>query len=245
MQQYLSCQLYGTLASWGEQAVGESRHSATHPSRSALLGLLAAALGIKRDEEQRLMALSDAVCFGFKVSHGGILLKDYHTIEEPREDRKAKHRYTRRDELLPKKSGKTVLSSREYRQDAFALVAVWLTENSTYSLETLEQKLKNPEFHLYLGRKSCPFSLPLNPKIIIANSFQAALDEYPLLSQDKVKPLGAESSTYYWENNPLGGMTAYDYHVPRYDQPLNRKQWQFASRDEYILLPTSGDRHVS
>jgi len=242
MQQYLSFQLYGVLASWGEQAVGESRHSATHPSRSAILGLLGAALGIRREDEQRLNALSAAVGFGFKVSHSGFLLKDYHTIQVPPEDKKAKHRHTRRDELRAEKLG-TVLSSREYRQDAYALAAVWLTENSHYSLDILEQKLKSPEFHLYLGRKSCPLSLPLNPKIVAADSFKAALDDYPLPAE--IKKLGSDNnSAYYWEKSPSSGIEAHSFSVPRYDQPLSRKHWQFTSRDEYVLLPT-GERHVS
>jgi len=88
MQQYLSFQLYGVLASWGEQAVGESRHSATHTSRSAILGLLAAALGIKREQEQALKCLSDSVAMGFKVMHSGLVLKDYHTVQIPSEDKK-------------------------------------------------------------------------------------------------------------------------------------------------------------
>jgi CRISPR system Cascade subunit CasD len=205
------------------------------------LGLLAAALGIKRDEGQKLNDLSASVCLGFKVSHSGLLLKDYHTIQVPPEDKKAKHRYTRRDELLSGKPG-TILSSREYRQDAFALVAVWLTERSCYTLSDLEQKLTQPEFQLYLGRKSCPLSLPLNPKIISGESFKAALDEYPLLPE--LKLLGLESSIYYWEKSPFSGIEKYDYRVHRYDQPLSRQHWQFAARDEYVLLP-SGERHVS
>ena len=88
MQSYLSFQLYGPLASWGEQAVGESRHSATHPTRSAVLGLLAAAVGIRRDEEQRLQALFKSVKLGIKVLNGGVVLKDYHTVQVPPEDKK-------------------------------------------------------------------------------------------------------------------------------------------------------------
>lgn len=242
MQQYLSFQLYGVLASWGEQAVGESRHSATHPSRSAVLGLLAAALGIRRDEEDKLTALSEAVGFGFKVTHSGLLLKDYHTIQVPPEDKKAKHRYTRRDEVRSGKLG-TVLSSREYRQDTFTLVAAWLNESGSYAIDELQQKLLQPVFQLYLGRKSCPLSLPLNPKTIAAESFISALDQYPLLTEVKSR-LGAESCTYYWEKSRQSGMAEYSYRVPRYDQPLNRKHWQFVSRDEYVLLP-EGARHVS
>lgn len=57
MSQYLVFQLHGPMASWGVDAPGEVRHSHELPSRSALLGLLAAALGIRRDEEERLSAL--------------------------------------------------------------------------------------------------------------------------------------------------------------------------------------------
>ena len=51
--EYLLFRLYGPLASWGEIAVGESRHTAAYPGKAALIGLLAAALGIRRDEEER------------------------------------------------------------------------------------------------------------------------------------------------------------------------------------------------
>jgi CRISPR system Cascade subunit CasD len=57
MSQYLVFQLHGPMASWGVDAPGEVRHSHELPSRSALLGLLAAALGIRREEEQRLKRL--------------------------------------------------------------------------------------------------------------------------------------------------------------------------------------------
>ena len=241
MQQYLSFQLYGVLASWGEQAVGESRHSATHPSRSAILGLLAAALGIKREQEQALKHLSDSVAMGFKVTHNGLVLKDYHTIQIPADDRKAKHRYTRRDELRSEKIG-TVLSSREYRQDALSLAAVWLNEESAYTLKRLEQALKQPIFHLYLGRKSCPLSMPVNPVIITEDSFKAALDQYPSMSEKQ--HLGKEDVVYYWEQSKYSGLDNYSYRVPRYNQPLNRKHWQFCARDEYVLLAT-GESYAS
>nr|WP_284509571.1 CRISPR-associated protein Cas5 [Salinivibrio costicola] len=48
MRDYLVFRLYGPLASWGEPAVGGDRPTSAYPSRSAVLGLLGAALGIKR-----------------------------------------------------------------------------------------------------------------------------------------------------------------------------------------------------
>lgn len=241
MQQYLIFQLYGVLASWGEPAVGESRHSATHPSRSAVLGLLAAAVGIRREQEERLEQLSAALAIGFKVINPGIVLKDYHTVQIPADDRKAKHRHTRRDELRSDKVG-TVLSSREYRQDALSIAAVCLTgQSSGHTLESLAGALKQPIFQLYLGRKSCPLSLPSNPKIITAETVTNALDSYELAPEQT--RLGSTHISYYWEQALQTDTAQYSYRVPRYDQPLNRQHWQFAARDEYVRL-TTGENHV-
>ena len=65
MTDYLLFRLYGAMAAWGDIAVGEQRPSTPHPSKSALLGLLAAALGIRRHEDERHQALADG--YGFAV----------------------------------------------------------------------------------------------------------------------------------------------------------------------------------
>ena len=150
MQNYLTFQLYGVLVSWGEQAVGGERPSNDHPSRSAMLGLLAAALGIKRDEEDKHLALAKQCRFGFKLYSSGWIIRDFHTSQVPSTMSKINHLHTRRDELkFPKLN--TILSSREYRQDAFSVVALWFETNGKYTLEQLKTSLQSPNFHLYLG----------------------------------------------------------------------------------------------
>jgi len=67
MRGYLIFQLYGPLVAWGEQAVGEARNSATRPGRSALLGLLAAALGLRRDDEAGQQRLAESLKFCVKT----------------------------------------------------------------------------------------------------------------------------------------------------------------------------------
>lgn len=176
---YLLFRLYGPLASWGEIAVGESRHSAVYPGKSALLGLIAAALGIRRDEEQRQAALASGYRFAVKVISTGHPLRDYHTAQAPDSVGKFVYR-TRRDELvLGKERLGTILSSREYRCDAFSLVAVVAEDDAPYSLDEIREALMKPRFHLYLGRKSCPVAAPLNPLVRDAVGFGDALDSYP------------------------------------------------------------------
>jgi CRISPR system Cascade subunit CasD len=176
---YLLFRLYGPLASWGEIAVGESRHSAVYPGKSALLGLLAAALGVRRDEEERQAALAAGYRFAVKVISAGHPLRDYHTTQAPDSVGKIVYR-TRRDELITGKERLgTILSNREYRCDALSLVATVATDTAPFSLRQLRDALLKPRFHLYLGRKSCPLAAPLNPLIRSEDGFGSALDNYP------------------------------------------------------------------
>ncbi len=241
MTPFLIMQLYGPMAAWGEQAVGQVRRSAAHPSKSAILGLCAAAMGIKREEEALHNALANTLKFGTEVLSVGSLIKDYHTTQVPPKRAKVYHLYTRKDELAEPGVG-TILSSREYRQDALFKAVLWQADGGRDQLDKMTEKLKQPHFHLYLGRKSCPLALPLNPEVIDADSLSAACEKYsaPLL----IEKLRSEPGGLYWEACEHSGMddTEHDMKVVRYDQPLSRKRWQFSSRDEYIrLVKTKGE----
>ena len=113
MKEYLVFRLYGPMASWGVPAVGGDRATAIAPTRSALLGLLGAALGITRDNAAKLEALQQSVSFGVKQCVPSSILRDYHTVQVPSEKRGVTH-LTRKSELSEAKLN-TVLSSRDYR----------------------------------------------------------------------------------------------------------------------------------
>ena len=248
MTYYLLLRLYGPMASWGEIAVGESRHSAVHPSRSALLGLLGAALGIERDDDVAQQALTRSYRFGIKLECPGMPLRDYHTVQYGVPPRKTRFR-SRRQELLADKVG-TLLSTREYRCDSLALVAVEALPGAPYSLEQLSEALRCPYFPLYLGRKSCPLALPLAPAKVSAATLREALDGTPqgsllaLLERESQQawPNLADRrafrpglARYYWEDGMTSGMDA-SFDSWRHDQPLSRRRWQFAPRREWVAL---------
>jgi CRISPR system Cascade subunit CasD len=253
---YLVIRLYGPMASWGEIAVGESRHSAVHPSRSALLGLLGAALGIERDDDAGQAALSAGYRFGGKLVSVGMPLRDYHTVQAPPQQRKVTYR-TRRQELMDKSRLGTVLSAREYRCDSLCLVAIEALPGARHSLKELAEALKKPIFPLYLGRRSCPLALPVGPSIIKADGLKDALDrpQPSLLALLRTSNSGEASSAdwpsredkfafkyksaaqrYFWEQGMEAGMPA-TLHVTRHDQPVSRRRWQFMPRLESVHLP--------
>lgn len=231
MTDYLLFRLYGPLASWGETAVGEMRPSAAWPGRSAIVGLLAAALGVRRDEEVRQRSLASSYGVAVCVENGGELLRDYHTTQVPPERRGVVHR-TRRDELAAEGLN-TILSQWDYRSDALYTVALWQKEGATKTLQQLAEVLSRPIFPLYLGRKSCPVALPLAPHVVSAESLRDAFAKTSFPDDGLLAGLPlADERIFVWEDVPQSGMKA--LHVsPRRDDPISRKRWQFGERDEY------------
>ena len=97
---------------------GEWRNSANRPSKSGVLGLIAAALGIEREEQARFDALRDSLGFAVRVDDPGQPAYDYHTSQVPPQKRNRRFA-TRADELaVPKTELKTILSTREFRVNA-------------------------------------------------------------------------------------------------------------------------------
>jgi CRISPR system Cascade subunit CasD len=244
MREYLTFQLYGPLAAWGEQAVGQERDASPQPSRSAVLGLIAAALGLRRDQEYEQGQLAQSLGLGILLCSHGLGMRDFHTAQRAKSIARVRHLHTRRDELAHDNID-TVISYRAYRQDSAAVAALWLlNDESEYGLDAIAEAMKRPAFSLYLGRKSCPLAIPLAPRVVTEVDLRSALDSRQqslqseeLLSKALLK-LFAGQSGYYWDFTDEAGMQS-TYQQRRYDQPLSRVRWQFAERQEYVCLGQS------
>ncbi len=237
MRDYLIFRLYGPMASWGDIAVGEVRPSYTHPSKSAALGLIAAALGISRDQELLHRRLADSYGFAVRIDNVGKPLSDYHTAQVPPSGlgRKRINFATRRDEIIncPREKLKTILSKRDYRMDALATVAVWARNSPPYSLKKLADALQYPVFTVYLGRKSCPLALPMEAQVITAVTLLEALKNSKFIDFVELHDLpDSGSPALYWDENPDAGMQP-QHTFDRRDIPLSRQRWQFEVRREY------------
>jgi len=265
MKSYLIFRLHGALASWGDIAVGDIRPSYRYPSKSAVIGLLSAALGIKRDEIDKLSELSK-LQFSVRVDAFGVPIEDYHTIQTPSEqaikqDRGEKY-WTRLDEIeainwrvIQSQSNAeagAIQSRRTYYCDALYTIAIneavdtpiaWNNIKPDISqLNDVIGYLEKPLFNLYLGRKSCPLSLPLEAQFREGENCQQAINKAIFMLQSEIEELvkNVNSVAYYSEEN----LSDCQMKISRRDQPVNKSTWQFTSRDEYVLLST-GERHVS
>lgn len=237
MQSHLVIRLYAPLASWGQAAVGGTRPTSVNPTRSALIGLLGAALGVRRDDAIQQDILQQSVLFAVKQLMPTCLLRDFHTIQVPS---KGKQKLLTRKMELDVKDLNTILSSRDYRCDGLWVAAITLTSNAQYTLEVLKHALIRPHYHLYLGRKSCPLAAPLFPKIIRTETLKEALDsEFPPLTasikQDGFLLGKRKMVTYLWEGEANGlGVIADDITMSQsWDDPISRGRWQFKQRKQY------------
>lgn len=233
---FLVFQLLAPLAAWGDVAVGQVRGSRDEPGASALTDLLAAALGVRRDDEPAQAALRDGYAFAVGTVDAGSLLRDYHTAQVPsRSDLKGRPHRTRRDELaVPKHDLNTILSTRDYRQGGEWIVAVQALPGAPHDLAALAQALRAPRFVLYLGRKSCPPAAPLAPRVVDAESAHAAITSY-LQAAGSPAPLRRLA----WSDGVVAGLDAH-LTVPRKDRVIRRRGWLFGDRAEHVAVLSDG-----
>lgn len=138
----------GPLQSWGTDSHFETRYTDFHPSKSAVIGMLAASLGYRRNEDEKIRKLND-LDFGVRVDQRGSLLRDYQIATVYKNGKKDRNYVT----------------NRYYLEDAIFVVAIGGEDQ--YMDEVIEA-LKKPYFQPFLGKRSNP----LNPDFIIETTFK-------------------------------------------------------------------------
>ena len=224
MRDYLVFTLTATLAAMGGPAGHERRGTETWPGRSAILGLLAAALGVRRDGDFTAL---DGLGLAVAVFEQGGYLRDWHTVQTV--PTAAAKRPQSRPQALAAAAGmqalKTAITKRDYRVGPLYGIAVWDGD-----LNRLRRALEEPVFTLYLGRKSCSLAFPVIPKIVSAKDIFAALEHVelpPWQAQAKVDIVATAPEALSGREPTRTEM--------RHDRPMDRKAWHFALRPEAVV----------
>ncbi|MHB8092142.1 MAG: type I-E CRISPR-associated protein Cas5/CasD [Syntrophales bacterium] len=177
----LLLRLVGPMQSWGTTSRFDQRDTGKEPSKSGVIGLLAAAMGIERENWRDLEPLT-RLFMGVRHDRSGVLKRDYQTAAGARSD-----------QIIRANGGFSedgVISERYYLADASFLVALEGTERQF--LEKVNAKLRNPVWPLALGRKSY---LPVEPiwlnKGLQETSLLNTLKSYPWIGNLR-----------RWERNP-------------------------------------------
>lgn len=156
------------MQSWGTRSRFGERDTEEEPTKSGVVGLLAAALGRPRSQ-----SINDLACFrmAVRVDRAGHVESDYQTAKGV-----AKADGSR---------GDTVLSRRYYLADASFLVAL---RGPRALLQEVHDALRTPTWPLYLGRRGyVPSVPPWVPGGLVDDDLVEALEKAPLGSGPKAK----------------------------------------------------------
>lgn len=207
--------LAAPLASFGDRISGSVRPTAEVPTWSALVGLLGAALGLRRGDAA-LAQLARDYAPALVADNVGSPLTDFHTIESASEVAlRARQRadgaaLTRAQELQA--TDTTSITHRGYRQDVrYRVFVAPVVDAPAVEPATLAQALNQPRFALYAGRRSCPLSEP-----------PAA----------RLEPLDREAVTH-WDAR-LGELKPASHRRIRHDLLVSAQPRVFAAREEYV-----------
>lgn len=127
------------MQSWGVMSRFSRRDTGKEPSKSGVIGIVCAAMGIDRGDDRHpdFLKLTQAK-FGIRVLRGGVLQSDYHTASN-----------------VAKADGGikgTELSTRFYLADADFIAAFESDDRGL--LERVHAALKEPVWQIFLGRKA-------------------------------------------------------------------------------------------
>jgi len=234
----LLLRLEGPLQSWGISSRFSERDTTMEPSKSGVIGLLCAALGKPRAEDEESvqqwpsLASLAALRMGVRCDRTGTVGVDFQTA--------GGGRMAGRTYGVAKSDGgifPSVMSHRYFLQDASFLVG--LNGEDEGMLRRLHRALECPVWQLFLGRKGyVPAAPPYLPDGLVPDDLLPALSRYPLA--DRADP---DVRVVLEEAHPLGA-------EPRMDQPIDYARRRFGRR--YVRVEPlaalgarlGGDGHV-
>lgn len=133
----LLLRLAGPMQSWGSSSRYIRRTTEDVPTKSGIVGLLAAAYGRRRTDPIEDLA---AIRIGVRIDQPGSMMRDFQTMQHPIKDETGS------------------ISHRFFLSDAVFLVAL---EADSELLDGMANALHRPVFPLSLGRRSFPPAGPL------------------------------------------------------------------------------------
>lgn len=147
--------LKGPLQSWGDESRFKQRETALTPTKSGVIGLLAAAQGRQRTDPVDDLAQLD---FAVRVDQPGSLLRDYQTAQQWQQ----------------KDNPPAALVTRYYLEDAAFVAALSCDDSGVF--EDLHRCLRTPAHPLFLGRRSCPAPAGLDLGVVDCSAVEALMN---------------------------------------------------------------------
>lgn len=201
----------GPLQAWGADSRFDVRRTNREPTKSGVIGLIASALGLRRDAPLDEL---NRLYFGVRVDREGVLLRDLHTV---RKDKNTSY-----------------MTTRYYLSDAVFLIGLHSDDEAL--MQRLEHAVRNPAHPLFLGRRSCPpegrVCLGLRQMPL-----EEALKSEPSLIPPKPSKPGEPQRARIVLDDPHGTARLND--LPVSFSPYNRQYAYRAAREMWNTFPAN------
>lgn len=235
MSYTLLLRLKAPLQSWGAQSRFRHRDTRREPTKSGVIGLLGAALGLRRDDRASLARLA-RLRFGVRVDREGLPMTDYHTVGGGTACGRAYGVAT----AVGARTG-AIVSERDCLMDADFLAG--LESDDLSLLRELDAALASPVWPLYLGRRCFPPAVP--PRIgVCVGRLEQVLATWPWAGPRGREGIPLPGLRLVLETDDVGAEIRYDYplsfavhdraYAPR------RVKTCFLKRDEVCLQEPAG-----
>lgn len=209
----LALYLDAPMQSWGASSRYQIRDTGAFPTKSGVIGMIAAALGIDKEDSEEASRIQELA--GLRIGVRRLQtdrktpvhrLTDFHTVGGGYDtSRNSPDRLfvTRKASGGP--SG-TVITRRTYLTDVKFLVFL---EGNPDLLAKCRQALRNPVWGVWFGRKACLPAAPLFPTLgdSFEDAFQKLCDEMQVVGELRIDPDGQIEETgdgaWYAEDEPV------------------------------------------
>lgn len=231
--------LDGPMQSWGSSSRFTRRETEAFPTKSALIGLLAAAAGIDKhapDEAEQLAPFASLRLTVYRLPRaaGRLVgrLSDFHTVGGGYDAKASAF-----DKMsIPRKasggaSANAVITHRTYLNEARFIAAF---EGAADVITTAIRHLENPVWGVWFGRKTCLPAMPLCPvesgdNHAAAGTLIGRIREWEESTRRSSFPPDLDlAQLERWEEPAGDRLQPGDFHL--HDQPVSFGQREFVSR---------------
>jgi CRISPR system Cascade subunit CasD len=173
---WMVLQLAGPMMSWRLAGRKSTKVTYDHPTFSAIVGLIASALGVERSDRTRIADIASALrmkSFNASIPGDGALLEDFQTVGCRREEDDLAKPLTAEVDKKGKSTGsrKQIITRRHYLTDARYLV---MLRGSAENIGRYWDAIRRPKNPLFLGSHCCLFSSRID--LGIYDSEEEAMD---------------------------------------------------------------------
>lgn len=161
---YIKLTLSGVLQYYSDNnsiALRTTYNSSIVPTKSAIIGLIASALGLPRKSE-KLTDLYNTLTTKYKVIHNGQIFDDFQTIKPLKSQKNYMNKFYTRNQFNTVGGGirdGQLVKNIQYLQDSE--FEVYVGSKNTDLLHNIFDAIRNPEYALYFGKRSCIPNKPI------------------------------------------------------------------------------------